>query len=64
MRQFEGGGNDVIAGGLWCIEGGHREGSVMHVEGVHDARCGSFMRACDVNEGGLWCMEKGNGRGL
>ena len=55
---------DVNEGGLWCMEGGHLDGSMMHVEGVYDARCGSFMRACDVNEGGLWCMEKGNGRGL
>ena len=28
---------DVNEGGLWCMEGGHREGSVMHVEGVFDA---------------------------
>ena len=33
---------DVNEGGLWCTEGGHREWSMMHVEGVYDARCGSF----------------------
>ena len=42
-----GGVYDVNEGGLWCIEGGHREGFAMHVEGVHDARCGS-------SRGGLW----------
>ena len=32
-----GGVCDVNEGGLWCLEGGHREGSVMHLEGVFDA---------------------------
>ena len=40
---------DVNEGGLWCIEGGHREESVMRDGGVHD-----------VNEGGPWCMEGGH----
>ena len=37
-----GGVCDVDEGGPWCMEIGHREGSMMHMEGVCDARCGSF----------------------
>ena len=47
------------------MEGGHREESMMHVEGVCDARCGSFREgSVMLMKGAHGAWREGIGRGL